>query len=77
MSDLAQSLSWGRDEADLVHELQAGSDAAFDYLVTYYHVGVFNLAYGILSDSADAEDMTPEVFFSRFAAFAGFAAAVR
>jgi len=34
MSDLAQSLSWGRDEADLVHELQAGSDAAFDYLVT-------------------------------------------
>jgi hypothetical protein len=29
MSDLAQSLPWGRDEAELVTELQAGSDAAF------------------------------------------------
>ncbi len=72
MSDLAQSLSWGRDEADLVHELQAGSDAAFDYLVTYYHVGVFNLVYGILSDSADAADVTQEVFLRAFRGIRGF-----
>jgi hypothetical protein len=49
MSDLAQILPWGRDEAVLVTELQAGSDAAFDWLVTYYHAGVYNLVYGILS----------------------------
>src|ERR1700757_999597 len=72
MSDLAQSLSWGRDEADLVHELQAGSDAAFDYLVTYYHAGVFNLVYGILSDSADAADVTQEVFLRAFRGIRGF-----
>src|ERR1700757_4413053 len=72
MSDLAQSLSWGRDEADLVHELQAGSDAAFDYLVTYYHAGVYNLVYGILSDSADAADVTQEVFLHAFRGIHGF-----
>ena len=72
MSDLAQSLSWGRDEADLVHELQAGSDAAFDYLVTYYHAGVFNLVYGILPDRADAADVTQEVFLRAFRGIRGF-----
>src|SRR5208282_3995771 len=46
MSDLAQTLPWGRDEAVLVTELQAGSDAAFEWLVTYYHAGVYNLVYG-------------------------------
>src|ERR1700733_4597087 len=54
MSDLAQSLPWGRDESELITELQAGSEAAFDWLVTYYHAGVYNLVYGILADSADA-----------------------
>src|ERR1700740_3155514 len=72
MSDLAQSLSWGRDEAELVHELQAGSDAAFDWLVTYYHAGVYNLVYGILSDSADAADVTQEVFLRAFRGIRGF-----
>src|SRR5271166_2683232 len=72
MSDLAQTLPWGRDESELVTELQAGSDAAFDYLVTYYHAGVFNLVYGILSDSADAADVTQEVFLRAFRGIRGF-----
>src|SRR5579863_8307489 len=72
MSDLAQSLPWGRDEAELVNELQAGSDSAFDWLVTYYHAGVFSLVYGILSDSADAADVTQEVFLRAFRGIRGF-----
>lgn len=72
MSDLAQSLPWGRDEAELVTELQAGSDAAFDLLVTHYHAGVFNLVYGILSDPADAADVTQEVFLRAFRGIRGF-----
>jgi RNA polymerase sigma-70 factor (ECF subfamily) len=72
MSDFAQSLPWGRDESELVTELQAGSDAAFDWLVTYYHAGVYNLAYGILSDSADAADVTQEVFLRAFRGIRGF-----
>ncbi len=66
MSDLAQSLPWGRDESELITELQAGSEAAFDWLVTHYHSGVYNLVYGILSDSADAADVTQEVFLRAF-----------
>jgi len=72
MSDLAQILPWGRDEAGLVTELQAGSDSAFDWLVTYYHAGVYNLVYGILSDSADAADVTQEVFLRAFRGIHGF-----
>lgn len=72
MSDLAQPLSWGRDEAELVTELQAGSDAAFEWLVTYYHAGVFNLVYGILANSADAADVTQEVFLRAFRGIRGF-----
>jgi RNA polymerase sigma-70 factor (ECF subfamily) len=66
MSDLAQSLPWGSDESELITELQAGSEAAFDWLVTHYHTGVYNLVYGILSDSADAADVTQEVFLRAF-----------
>ena len=72
MSDLAQSLPWGRDEAELVTELQAGSDAAIDWLVTYYHAGVFNLVYGILADPAEAADVTQEVFLRAFRGIRGF-----
>jgi RNA polymerase sigma-70 factor, ECF subfamily len=72
MSDLAQILPWGRDEAELVTELQAGSDAAFEWLVTYYHSGVYNLVYGILSDPADAADVTQEVFLRAFRGIRGF-----
>lgn len=72
MSDLAQTLSWGRNEAELVNELQAGSEAAFDWLVTYYHSGVYNLVYGILSDPADSADVTQEVFLRAFRGIRGF-----
>lgn len=66
MSDLAQSLPWGRDESELITELQSGSETAFDWLVTHYHSGVYNLVYGILSDGADAADVTQEVFLRAF-----------
>ena len=72
MSDMAHSLTWGRDEAELVTELQAGSDAAFEWLVTYYHASVYNLVYGILSDAADAADVTQEVFLRAFRGIRGF-----
>jgi RNA polymerase sigma-70 factor, ECF subfamily len=72
MGELAQGLIWQRDEAELVTELQAGSDSAFDYLVTYYHASVYNLVYGILSDAADAADVTQEVFLRVFRGIRGF-----
>ena len=72
MSELAQSLSWGQDESELVTRLQEGSDAAFDWLVTYYHANVYNLVYGILSDPSDAADVTQEVFIHAFRGIRGF-----
>jgi RNA polymerase sigma-70 factor (ECF subfamily) len=72
MGELAHSLPWVRDEVELITELQAGSDSAFNYLVTYYHSNVYNLVYGILSDRADAADVTQEVFLHVFRGIRGF-----
>ncbi len=66
MSDWASALSWGGDEAELVHELQAGSETAFDWLVTHYHAPVYNLILSMLGDTSDAADGTQEVFLKAF-----------
>jgi len=66
VSDWASALSWGRDESELVIELQSGSEAAFDCLVTHYHAPVFNLILGMLGDPTDAADGTQEVFLKAF-----------
>ncbi|HET8922148.1 MAG TPA: sigma-70 family RNA polymerase sigma factor [Candidatus Acidoferrum sp.] len=72
MSDWASALSWGRDEADLVHELQAGSESAFDWLVTHYHAPVYNLILGMLGDTSDAADGAQEVFLKAFRGIRSF-----
>lgn len=72
MSDWASALSWGRDEAELVTELQAGSEAAFDFLVTHYHAPVFNLILGMLADRSDAADGAQEVFLKAFKGIKNF-----
>jgi RNA polymerase sigma-70 factor (ECF subfamily) len=66
VSDWASTLSWGRDESELVNELQAGSESAFNWLVTHYHAPVFNLILGMLGDVSDAADGTQEVFLKAF-----------
>jgi RNA polymerase sigma-70 factor, ECF subfamily len=72
MSELAHGLPWASGEAALVTELQAGSEAAFDYLVTYYSGSVHNLVYGILGDPAEAADVTQEVFLRVFRGIRSF-----
>jgi RNA polymerase sigma-70 factor (ECF subfamily) len=72
VSDWASALSWGRDEADLVHELQAGSETAFDWLVTHYHAPVYNLILGMLGDTSDAADGCQEVFLKAFRGIRNF-----
>ncbi|HKW62169.1 MAG TPA: sigma-70 family RNA polymerase sigma factor [Candidatus Acidoferrum sp.] len=66
MSDWASALSWGGGEAELVHELQAGSETAFDWLVTHYHAPVYSLILSMLGDTSDAADGTQEVFLKAF-----------
>jgi RNA polymerase sigma-70 factor, ECF subfamily len=66
VSDWASALSWGGDESELVNELQAGSETAFDWLVTHYHGPVYNLILSMLGDVSDAADGTQEVFLKAF-----------
>ena len=66
MSEWVSALSWGRDEAELVSELQAGSETAFDWLVTHYHAPVYNLILSMLGDTSDAADGSQEVFLKAF-----------
>jgi RNA polymerase sigma-70 factor (ECF subfamily) len=72
VSDWASALSWGRDETELVSELQAGSETAFDWLVTHYHGPVYNLILSMLGDASDAADGTQEVFLKAFRGIRSF-----
>lgn len=72
VSDWASALSWGGNETELVSELQAGSETAFDWLVTHYHGPVYNLILSMLGDVSDAADGTQEVFLKAFRGIHGF-----
>jgi RNA polymerase sigma-70 factor, ECF subfamily len=72
VSDWASALSWGNDESELVTELQAGSETAFDWLVNHYHAPVYNLILGMLGDAADSADAAQEVFLKAFKGIRSF-----
>jgi RNA polymerase sigma-70 factor (ECF subfamily) len=72
VADLARVFPWGKDECEFVAELQAGSEAAFDSLVTHYHALVYNVLFGMLGNSADAADAAQEVFLKAFRGIRSF-----
>jgi RNA polymerase sigma-70 factor (ECF subfamily) len=72
VSDLARVLTWPQDEAEIVTELRSGSEAAFDWLVTYYHAPVYGVISGILRSPNDAADVTQEVFLKAFRGMRAF-----
>ena len=72
MAQMAQALTWGRDEAEVVTELQAGSPAAFDALIQHFHGPLFRLLCQMLGNPADAADTTQEVFLKAFRGLHGF-----
>ena len=56
----------------MMEELRSGSEAAFDWLVTYYHAPVYGVISGILRNPNDAADVTQEVFLKAFRGIRGF-----
>jgi RNA polymerase sigma-70 factor, ECF subfamily len=72
VSDVARVLPWSQDEAELVTELQGGSGAAFDWLVTHYSGRVYGLVAGMVSETCDAADITQDVFLKAFRGIRGF-----
>ena len=75
MADLAAS-AWpmGDEEAELVSAVRAGSEEAFDRLLTRYHASVYNLLLRMVGDRGHAEDTTQEVFLKVYRGLGKFQA---
>jgi RNA polymerase sigma-70 factor (ECF subfamily) len=59
-------------DAELVTRARRGDEAAFEQLVLRHQRYVFNLAYRVLGDYAEAEDMTQEAFVRVWRGLSGF-----
>lgn len=72
LSDLAGAIAVRTEEAAIVAELKAGSEAAFTWLIAHYNQTVYSLVHRILDDPADAADTTQEVFIKVFRGIRNF-----
>ncbi len=72
MGNLASAFTLQSDEAALVEELRAGSEDAFSWLITRYHQPIYSLLARTVHNSADAADLTQEVFVKVFRGIHGF-----
>jgi RNA polymerase sigma-70 factor (ECF subfamily) len=74
LSDLASAIGIRTEEASVVAELKAGSEAAFSWLIAHYNQPVYSLVYRILEDPSDAADTTQDVFLKVFRGIKSFKA---
>jgi RNA polymerase sigma-70 factor, ECF subfamily len=72
LSDLASAIGLRTEEASVVAELKAGSEAAFCWLIAHYNQPVYSLVYRVLEDPSDAADTTQEVFLKVFRGIKSF-----
>ena len=72
MGNLASALTLQSDEAALVEELRAGSEEAVAWLIAHYHQPIYSLLARTVRNSADAADLTQEVFVKVFRGIRGF-----
>jgi len=66
LSNLASAVGIRSEEAAIVAELKAGSEAAFEWLIAQYNQPVYSLVYRMLDDPSAAADTTQEVFIKVF-----------
>jgi len=62
----------GESDAALVARAQEGDQAAFEQLVCLHQRYVFNVAYRVLDDYAEAEDVAQEAFVRAWRGLSGF-----
>ena len=72
VADLASAIGIRTEDASLVAELKAGSEAAFAVLIAHYHQPIYSLIARSLNDPADAADITQEVFIKVFRSIRSF-----
>lgn len=56
----------------LISGLQAGEESAYEKLIERFQSAVYNLAYRLLNDQADASDVAQEVFLKIFRSVGSF-----
>jgi RNA polymerase sigma-70 factor (ECF subfamily) len=67
LGDLASAIgARSQEEAAIVVELKAGSEAAYAWLIGEFQQPVYGLVYRIVNDPADAADTTQDVFLKVF-----------
>jgi len=66
LGELASAIGAGVEEAAIVAELKAGSEAAYAWLIGEFQRPVYGLVYRMVSDPTDAADTTQEVFLKIF-----------
>lgn len=72
LAELAAALPISGEEPEYLAALRAGSQTAFNWLVTRYQTSVYNLVYRLLEDPNDAADTVQEVFLKVFRGISGF-----
>ncbi len=67
LGDLASAIgARSQQEAAIVAELKAGSEAAYAWLIGEFQQPVYGLVYRVVNDPADAADTTQDVFLKVF-----------
>ncbi len=67
MGELASAIGIrSQEEAAIVAELKAGSEAAYAWLIGEFQQPVYGLVYRVVNDPADAADTTQDVFLKVF-----------
>ena len=73
LGDLASAIgARSQEEAAIVAELKAGSEAAYAWLIGEFQQPVYGLVYRIVNDPADAADTTQDVFLKVFRGMKSF-----
>jgi RNA polymerase sigma-70 factor (ECF subfamily) len=72
LGNIAGVLDVRTQEAGIVSELKAGSEEAFAWLIAQYHQPVYSLVARLIPDSADAADLTQEIFIKIYRGIGGF-----
>lgn len=71
---MAKELGDARSEAELIDQICSGKKDLFQVLIEPYQRAVFSLAYSLLNNAADAEEVAQEVFLKAFRGLAAFRA---